>query len=67
MSKKLPYLKFAKDVDKLGEGAEVFALGHPMGMAWTLTKGIVSSNERYARHPYAVSYTHLTLPTICSV
>ena len=24
--KKLPYLKFAKDVDKLGEGAEVFAL-----------------------------------------
>ena len=23
-----------------------------MGMAWTVTKGIVSSNDRYARHPY---------------
>ena len=23
-----------------------------MGMAWTTTKGIISSNERYARHPY---------------
>ena len=52
MTKKLPYLKFAKDVDKLGEGAEVFALGHPMGMAWSVTKGIISNNERYARHPY---------------
>mgnify|MGYP003324428618 FL=1 len=52
MTKKLPYLKFAKNVDKLAEGSEVFALGHPMGMAWTVTKGIVSSNERYARHPY---------------
>ena len=50
--KKLPYLKFAKDVEKIREGSEVFALGHPMGMAWTVTKGIVSSNERYARHPY---------------
>ena len=52
MKKKLPYLKFAKDVEKIKEGSEVFALGHPMGMAWTVTKGIVSSNERYARHPY---------------
>ncbi len=33
-------------------GQEVFALGHPMGMAWTVTKGIISSNERYARHPF---------------
>ena len=23
-----------------------------MGMAWSLTKGIISSNERYARHPF---------------
>jgi len=50
--KKLKPLKFAKDTDKLEVGTEVFALGHPMGMAWTTTKGIISSNERYARHPY---------------
>ena len=52
MTKKLPYLKFAKNIKEIKEGSEVFALGHPMGMAWTVTKGIVSSNERYARHPY---------------
>jgi len=46
------FLKFAKDAREIPEGTEVFAMGHPMGMAWTLTKGIISSNERYARHPY---------------
>jgi serine protease Do len=50
--KKLRPLKFAKNTEKLEIGTEVFALGHPMGMAWTVTKGIISSNERYARHPY---------------
>jgi len=50
--KKLTPLKFAKNTKKLGVGTDVFALGHPMGMAWTVTKGIISSNERYARHPY---------------
>ena len=50
--KKLKPLKFAKDTEKLEVGTEVFALGHPMGMAWTTTKGIISSNERYARHPF---------------
>ena len=48
----IPYLTFADDTENIAEGTEVFALGHPMGMAWTLTKGIISSNERYARHPY---------------
>ena len=48
----IPYLKFAKDVEKLKAGTDVFALGHPMGMAWTVTKGIISSTERYARHPF---------------
>jgi S1-C subfamily serine protease len=50
--KKLTPLKFAKDTEKLEVGTDVFALGHPMGMAWTVTKGIISSNTRYARHPY---------------
>jgi serine protease Do len=47
-----PYLKFADNTAEIEEGMEVFTLGHPMGMAWTVTKGIISSNERYARHPY---------------
>ena len=50
--KKLSPLKFAKNTEKLEVGTDVFAFGHPMGMSWTVTKGIISSNERYARHPY---------------
>ena len=50
--KSMPYIKLADNTENLSEGTEVFALGHPMGMAWTLSKGIISSNERYARHPF---------------
>jgi len=45
-----PYLKFYKD--EIKEGEEVFAIGHPMGMVWTVTKGIISSTKRYSKHPY---------------
>jgi len=48
----IPYIEFAEDAGKIKSGTDVFALGHPMGMAWTVTKGIVSSTERYARHPF---------------
>ena len=48
----MPYIKFADNTENLSEGTEVFALGHPMGMPWTFSKGIISSNERYARHPF---------------
>ena len=51
LTRKVPYLKFAEDGD-IYSGSEVFALGHPMGMAWSLSKGIISSTERYARHPF---------------
>jgi len=51
LKRKVPYLKFAKLKD-IHLGSEIFVLGHPMGMAWSLSKGIVSSNERYSRHPY---------------
>jgi len=54
LTRKVPYLKFADD-ESIYPGAEVFALGHPMGMAWSLSKGIISSTERYARHPYIKS------------
>tara|TARA_B100000949_G_C14282079_1_gene452271 strand:+ start:124 stop:1188 length:1065 start_codon:yes stop_codon:yes gene_type:complete len=45
-----PHLKFYKD--EIKEGEEVFAIGHPMGMIWTVTKGIISSTNRYSKHPY---------------
>jgi len=48
----MPHLEFAEDAGEIKAGTDVFALGHPMGMAWTVTKGIVSSTERYARHPF---------------
>ena len=48
----IPYLKFADDTKDIEAGQEVFALGHPMGMVWTVTRGIVSSTERFARHPF---------------
>ena len=49
---KIPYLKFASDMKNTPAGTEVFALGHPMGMIWTVTRGIVSSNARFIKHPY---------------
>ena len=48
----MPHLEFAEDAGEIKSGTDVFALGHPMGMAWTVTKGIISSTERYARHPF---------------
>ena len=51
----IPHLKFADDVAEIEAGSEVYAMGHPMGMAWTITKGIISSNERYSRHPFIKS------------
>ena len=54
LDRKVPYLKFAKSED-IYTGLEIFAFGHPLGMAWSLSKGIVSNNERYARHPYIKS------------
>jgi len=49
--RKVPYLKFA-DKENIYTGAEAFAFGHPMGMVWSLSRGIISNDNRYARHPY---------------
>ena len=48
--KTVPPLRFAEELPKNGE--DVFAMGHPMGMAWTVTKGIISSTDRHARHAF---------------
>ena len=54
LDRKVPYLKFAES-ENIYTGLEIYAFGHPMGMAWSLSKGIISNNERYARHPYIKS------------
>jgi len=54
LDRKTPYLKFAESED-IYTGLEIFALGHPLGMVWSLSKGIISNNDRYARHPYIKS------------
>ena len=54
LERKVPYLKFAESED-IYTGLEIYAFGHPMGMAWSLSKGIISNNERYARHPFIKS------------
>ena len=53
-TKKVSYLKIA-NVDDIQMGMEVFAFGHPMGMAWSLSRGIISSKDRHSRHPFIKS------------
>ena len=48
--KALPFLKWSEE--EPWDGMDVFAVGHPFGMAWTISKGIVSNNERTVRSPY---------------
>ena len=40
--KPLPYLEWSED--EPWDGMDVFAVGHPFGMAWSITKGIDSNN-----------------------
>jgi S1-C subfamily serine protease len=51
-NKSFLYLNFVDEPENIKPGTDVFAMGHPMGMVWTVTKGIVSSNNRHARHPF---------------
>ncbi len=46
----VPELKFSNEEIKSGQ--DVFALGHPMGMVWSVSRGVISHEDRYARHPY---------------
>ena len=48
-------------VENMIPGDTVYAIGHPIGMAWTITKGIISKfvktydHERYIQHDAAVN------------
>ena len=48
--KPLPYLNWS--TEEPWDGMDVFAVGHPFGMVWTITKGIISNNKRIVRSPY---------------
>ena len=48
--KPLPYLDWS--LEEPWAGMTVFAVGHPFGMAWTIAKGIISSEKRIIRSPY---------------
>ena len=48
--KPLPFLEWS--LEEPWDGMTVFAVGHPFGMAWTISRGIISSNKRIVRSPY---------------
>ena len=45
---KLPlvYLELETDEDNYSLAQEVWAIGHPLGMQWTVTRGVINSYER---------------------
>ena len=49
---KVPYLKIVDNMSSIRNGMSVFAIGHPMGLAWSVSRGIISSTDRYSRHPF---------------
>ena len=48
--KPLPYLNWSSEDP--WDGMDVFAVGHPFGMAWAVSKGIISHVDRNVRSPY---------------
>lgn len=48
--KALPFLEWS--TEEPWDGQDVFAVGHPFGMVWSVSKGIISSTDRNVRSPY---------------
>ena len=48
--KTLPFLNWSKE--EPWDGMDVFAVGHPFGMSWSITKGVISHSKRIIRAPY---------------
>ena len=48
--KPLPFLDWSKE--EPWDGMDVFAVGHPFGMSWSITKGVISHSKRIFRSPY---------------
>ena len=66
-AKDLIELALAKE-DTAKQGTKVIAMGNPQGLEFSVVSGIISGlREIEGSSLIPVSYTHLTLPTICSV
>jgi serine protease Do len=48
--KALPYLNWS--TEEPWDGMDVFAVGHPFGMVWSISKGVISNHKRIVRSPY---------------
>lgn len=48
--KQLPYLNWS--TEELKDGTHVMAVGHPFGMVWSVTTGVISNTNRILRSPY---------------
>jgi S1-C subfamily serine protease len=48
--KPLPYLNW--ETREVEDGTPVLAVGHPYGLTWTITTGIISHTERIIKSPY---------------
>jgi serine protease Do len=48
--KPLPFLNWS--TEDPWDGQDVFAVGHPFGMVWSVSKGIISNTDRNVRSPY---------------
>ncbi len=48
--KPLPFLTWSDE--EPWDGMDVFAVGHPFGLVWSISKGIISSTKRHVRTPY---------------
>ena len=42
----LTYLELETDADNISLAQEVWAIGHPLGMQWTITRGIINNKDR---------------------
>jgi len=49
IEEKLPFAELVPD-NNIGPGLEVYAVGHPLGIGWLITKGIVSKVITTQRH-----------------
>ncbi len=56
-----PYLKISNR-DQLEIGADVFAIGHPLGYEWTFTQGIVSGIRKIAENGQAYTAVQTQTP-----
>ena len=58
----LTHLKIEGNLDRIQVGDEVIAIGHLLGLHWTVTRGHISHADRRARHSVYVKTIQHTAP-----